>query len=297
MPDVMFVRLLIPLLSPALVLLLLVPHISSYTDSNLLTVTPVYPQETGTHPDIVVLRWPDSKTYYPAHDLPTGSEGDNELNEYDVIEGPTTTTESASFYPQATTDHMEKRQDLLNFVNLVVPQSPDPVNPEQAPLPPHPYYRDLPSPSSTEDDDDKKDPETEWKKMREKLRLKPVNHNMFKTSGKHVPTLPYAPTQPFYELQHGIDQIRRAVHKMHPMAGLANDVFKKFNMAVKVIDFLLMAISALFSHTWCTHINTGPHQEHARTLWLLLSAGILRPHLRAGRQPQSLGTETRLPPS
>ena len=86
-------------------------------------------------------------------------------------------------------------------------------------LPPHPYYRDLPSPHH-ELLIDEKTPESEWEKVKEKIRLKPVNHQMFKTNGKHVPTLPYAPpTQPFYEIQYGIDQIRRAVHKMHPMAG------------------------------------------------------------------------------
>ena len=135
---------------------------------------------------------------------------------------------------------IERRQDSSpeidshgHPVNLLVPQSPDPVDPSRAPLPPHPYYATL---SSHDVDDGHEDdsPENEWAKVRDKIRLKPINHQMFKTNGRHVPTLPYAPTQPFVELQYGIDQIRRAVHKINPMAGLANDVFKKFNIAVKV---------------------------------------------------------------
>lgn len=182
------------------------------------------------HPDIVVLKWPPPKTYYPAHDLPIS-----------VTQSSLTTTTTAGYEEEEGTevssDQLEDRQDYGHAVSIVVPQSPDPVSPDHAPLPPHPYYRDLPSPHYHEDDD--KSPESEWQKVKEKIRLKPVNHQMFKNKGKHVPTLPYAPTQPFYELQYGIDQIRRAVHKMHPMAGLANDVFKKFNMAVKVSESLL----------------------------------------------------------
>lgn len=177
----------------------------------------LYTTPATYHPDIVVLKWPPPKTYLPAHDLSTP-----------VYDG-------MGEVAHVSFDALQNRQDFGNTINLVVPQSPDPVSPNEAPLPPHPYYRDLPSPHDiVNEDDDDKSPESEWKKIREKIRLKPVNHNMFKTNGKHVPTLPYAPTQPFYEIQYGIDQIRRAVHKMHPMAGLANDVFKKFNMAVKV---------------------------------------------------------------
>lgn len=172
---------------------------------------------SGSHPDIVVLKWPPPKTYYPAHDLPDTVTASSSVDDDEDV-------------TDIGTDQLQDRQDYGHTVNLIVPQSPDPVLQHEAPLPPHPYYRDLPPPHQ----DDEKTPESEWEKVREKLRLKPVNHQMFKTNGKHVATLPYAPTQPFYEIQYGIDQIRRAVHKMHPMAGLANDVFKKFNMAVKV---------------------------------------------------------------
>ena len=170
-----------------------------------------------SHPNIVVLKWPEAKPYNPS------------FFPLDPDEEISVTTEASN--------EMERRQDFaIPAVHLMVPQSPDPDNPNQVPLPPHPYYRgESANPNSNNNDDDEEDdPETQWEKLREKIRLKPVNHHMFKTDGKHIPTLPYAPTQPLYELQYGIDQIRRAVHKINPMAGLANDVFKKFNIAVKV---------------------------------------------------------------
>lgn len=194
----------------------------SETSTTTTAVTP-----SATHPDIVVLKWPPAPTYDPPYRTsPSIFDEDDEDNS--VTNSP-------------STDQLEDRNDYnpgseLNAINIVVPQSPDPSSPNEVPLPPHPYYRDMPSvydQKDNDDDEDEKSPESEWQKVREKIRLKPVNHDMFKTNGKPVATLPYAPTKPFYDLQHGIDQIRRAVHKMHPMAGMANDVFKKFNSAVR----------------------------------------------------------------
>lgn len=107
-----------------------------------------------------------------------------------------------------------------------------------APFPPHPdYVGESASAHQQEEEDPNEDPETKWQEVRKKLSFRPVDHSFFKTKmkpGKHNPTLPYAPTQPFTDLEYALNQVRRAVYKVSPSRRLANDAYKKFNVAVKV---------------------------------------------------------------
>lgn len=107
-----------------------------------------------------------------------------------------------------------------------------------APYPPHRDYVDHDSVHPPEDIPAKEKDKETLKKYKKYLKFKPVDHDMFKTNGKNVATLPYAPTQPFTDLQYAIDSVRRAVLKVNPMKAKANQAFKSFNKEIKVILFV-----------------------------------------------------------
>jgi hypothetical protein len=206
--------------------------------------------ESSSNNDIVVLRWPEAKHYSPPSDMyvPEASE---------VI---STRLGLGSNSPSSSTDSQASEQSL-------VPESlpaPDDINyPTEnskiAPFPPHPDYvgNSANADKDDEDEEDQNDPEVKWKKMRKKLSLRPVDHSLFKTNGKHVATLPYAPTQPFTDLQYAINQVRMAVYKISPSRRLANDAFKKFNVAVKVSHFLL-------SYSFFVMLISSSLSDHSR---------------------------------
>lgn len=105
-----------------------------------------------------------------------------------------------------------------------------------APYPPHRDYLPVPGYDPKVQDansDAEEDVVETLKKKKKKLRIKPVNHEFFKSSGKHKATLPYKPTEPFLELSRAINDVRKAVLKIKPMKRLANQAFNQFTIGVK----------------------------------------------------------------
>lgn len=185
-------------------------------------------QDSSIDNDIVVLRWPEAKRYSPGSELyvPEASEAiSSRIDLRSNPQSPSSDTLDASAQ-SLVPESLPAPEDIYTTQRSKV-----------APYPPHPDYVGDSANADKEDyDEDKDDPEVKWKKMRKQLSLRPVDQNLFKTDGKHTPTLPYAPTQPFTDLQYALDQVRRAVYKISPSRRLANDAFKKFNVAVKVSD-------------------------------------------------------------
>lgn len=174
---------------------------------------------SSSNDDIVILRWPEAKRYNPGFDM----------------------TPEATERISSRLDLQSSQSSPLSSDTHAVPDllpAPDEMyttqHPKIAPYPPHPDYVGNSANPDSDEEDEEDDPETKWKKMRKKLSLRPVDHNFFKAGGKHTATLPYAPTQPFTDLQHAINQVRRAVYKVSPSRRLANEAFKQFNVAVKV---------------------------------------------------------------
>lgn len=181
--------------------------------------------KSSNNGDIVVLRWPHASNVVPY--TPSSFVTDTLV--------PSDTSPHVNHHsPPLDTgqyDHDQGHNDYRHSYHHA----------KEAPLPPHPDYVGQAGKYTDHDDeplhgileeDDKV--EKDWKEMKKKLRIKPINHDIFKTDGGHKATIPYKPTQPFYELQYAIDQLRRAVYKINPTKALANEAFKKFNNAVKV---------------------------------------------------------------
>lgn len=91
------------------------------------------------------------------------------------------------------------------------PQSDYGTKSNIAPYPPHRDYLPVPGYNPSihgANQEEEEDVVETLKKKKKKLRIKPVDHEFFKTDGKHKATLPYKPTEPFLELSRAINDVR-----------------------------------------------------------------------------------------
>lgn len=194
----------------------------------------------------VVLRWPESKKALPEATVAT-----SDLSPQESTVGASFLDERTGInYPFLYSSPVQRRQQNQeeeggSAINI----SPRPKL--LAPYPPHPAYIDEGSinPPVEASGDEKNEKLLE--KYKKYLSFKPVDHNMFKTDGKHVATLPYAPTQPFTDLQYAIDQVRRAVLKVNPMKAMANEAYKSFTKEIKVSTKTNTHFTCLFVQEDC----------------------------------------------